>query len=346
MRKNIILLAALILIGCTIQKQNIQATSTIIDTTVRATATSPIVFPTPSPTITPSPTYIPSSTFTPTPTTKPLTEREQVIAQHELERIQYLSEQGPALSIPALEYHSDNYYTLYPNGAVVELSPPAFVDQMSWFHDHHVHSVTGEELIAWLKGEIELPARSVILTFDLGNKPLESIYRMVSVFKQYQMFAIFTIYSYGMDPSESVVCAPDNCWQAYIDAYASGYVTIGSHTITHRDFATLSASVGLNELLRSKKLIEEKIGQGLVVNILTWPYESVPPWGDKISTIGFEAAFGGNTYPILKNTAWLNKPEDFFKLPRIIPPGSGGISGRPNGKTIEEIMIMYTNGWK
>ena len=331
-------------LGCTTQKQNIPATSTTTQTITKISIATPTILPTQLPTLTPTSTSTLLPTFT--PTTRPLTIREQVLAQHEQERIQYLSEQGPALSIPALEYHSDNYYTLYPNGAVVELSPAAFVNQMSWFHENHVHSVTGEELILWLKGEIELPARSVILTFDLGNSPLESIYRMVAVFKQYQMFAIFTIYSYGMDPSESIVCAADNCWQAYIDAYASGYVTIGSHTITHRDFATLSASIGLDELERSKKLIEEKIGQGLIVNILTWPYESVPSWGDKISTIGFEAAFGGNTYPILENTVWLNKPEDFFKLPRIIPPGSGGISGRPNGKTLEEIMRMYTNGWK
>ena len=159
------------------------------------------------------------------------------------------------------------------------------------------------------------------------------------------MFGIFTIYSHGMDPSESISCKGDICWPAYRDAYASGYVTIGSHTLTHRDFATLSADEGLQELSASKALIENKIGHGLVVNILTWPYESVPSWGNQISSIGFKAAFGGNTYPILSNTVWLDKPEDFYKLPRILPPGSGGVSGRPNGKTINDIMMMYTNGW-
>lgn len=303
------------------------------------------VTPTPSATPTPSftPTVSPSPTFVPTATA--MSERDQVLAQHEQERINYLAEQGAALSIPALEYHSDNYYIPFPNGAIVELSPAAFVTQMNWFHKNHVHAVTSEELISWLKGEIELPARSVILTFDLGNRPLISIYRMVEVFKKYQMFGIFTINTYGMDPSESISCKDDICWPAYRSAYASGYVSIGSHTITHSDCATQSADEGLSELYQSKVLIENKIGQGLVVKILTWPFESVPTWGDQISTIGFEAAFGGNTYPIQKNTVWRDKPEDFYRLPRILPPGSLGLSGRPNNKTLEEILKMYTNGW-
>lgn len=293
------------------------------------------------PTLTPTVTDIPS----PTPTPTPQTERDLVLAQHEQERIQYLAEQGAADSIPALEYHGDNYYIPFPNGAVVEISPEAFKNQMKWFSENHIHAVTGDELISWLRGEIELPARSVLLTFDMGNGSLASIERMLKVFQEYKMFGIFTIFTYGMDPSQSVTCKGDICWPAYRDAYASGYATIGSHTLTHRDFATLSASEGLNELAQSKALIESKIGQGLIVNVLTWPFESIPSWGSQISSVGFEAGFGGNTYPILSNTAWLNKPDDYFQLPRIMPPGSGGISGRPNGKTLEEILTMYTNGW-
>jgi len=267
------------------------------------------------------------------------------LAAHEAERIAYLAEEGPAATIPVFEYHGDNYYFQIGN-AIIETSPAEFNRQMEWFHENHVHSVTVKELTDWLAGKIELPARSVVLTFDLGNASVPAITRIIPVFTRWQMFGIFTIYLDRMNEGQSVLCVNDVCWQAFRDAYLSGYVDIGSHTVTHRDFATLSEAEGLAELATSKSIIEEKIGNDLVVSSLTWPFESVPKWGPDISAIGFNIAFGGNTYPILENSIHWDKPQDFYELPRILPPGSDGISGRPNNKTLPQIMQMYTIGWK
>jgi hypothetical protein len=328
-----------------------------IPATVKAQSTSPLPISTTVPTITIVPTETPTPTATapPTPTLTPSpvpSEREITLARHEEERVQYLAEQGPAIQIPVLEYHGDNYYFEYSNGAVVELNPAGFESQMKWFHENRVHAVTVQELNDWMQGKIELPARSVILTFDIGNGSLSAINRIIPVFVDYQMFGIFTIFVDGMNANESSKCINDICWQTYRDAYLSGYVDIGSHTMTHKDFATMTEEEGLAELITSKNIIEENIGNGLIVTTLTWPFESVPKWGANISSIGFTSAFGGNTYPILENTIWRNRPEDFYKLPRILPPGSHGISGRPNNKTLLQIMQMYTlansnsGGWK
>ena len=303
--------------------------------TLTPTATSTAT-PTLPPTITPSPTQNPDpATWT----------KEEVLANHEKERLAYLEEQGPAKSIPALEYHGDNYRIPF-GAAVVELAPEGFESQMAWFHENHVHAVTGEELHQWLNGNLELPARSVILTFDLGNNGLNSVPRMLEVFRKYQMFGLFTVTHYGMDAGTSILCPDDRCWDAFRVAHNSGYVTIGTHTITHRDFSTIDRVEGLAEIENSKRIIEEKIGNGCEVFILTWPLEAVPSWAKELKTIGIDIAFGGNTYPILQNAAWLDKPEDWFKLPRILPPNSNGLSGRPGGKTLEEIMKMYTTSWE
>lgn len=303
--------------------------------TLTPTATSTAT-PTLPPTITPSPTQNPDpATWT----------KEEVLTNHEKERLAYLEEQGPAKSIPALEYHGDNYRIPF-GAAVVELAPEGFESQMAWFHENHVHAVTGEELRQWLNGNLELPARSVILTFDLGNNGLNSVPRMLEVFRKYQMFGLFTITHYGMDAGTSILCPDDRCWDAFRVAHNSGYVTIGTHTITHRDFSTIDRVEGLAEIENSKRIIEEKIGNGCEVFILTWPLEAVPSWAKELKTIGIDIAFGGNTYPILQNAAWLDKPEDWFKLPRILPPNSNGLSGRPGGKTLEDIMKMYTTSWE
>jgi peptidoglycan/xylan/chitin deacetylase (PgdA/CDA1 family) len=226
--------------------------------------------------------------------------------------------------------------------AVVELEPEAFEAQMKWFYDNHVYAVTGQNLIDWINGKIELPARSVVLTFDMGYNSAKAIHRIIPEFEKYGMFGIFTIFTKFMNEGESVNCVNDACWEAFRYAYLSGYVDIGSHTMTHRDFATLSEKEGMNELANSKETIEEHVGNGCIVSILTWPYESVPKWGKDISQIGFTIAFAGYQYPILQNAMWKDKPEDFYQEPRVLPPNSNGISGRPNGKDLEGIMQMYT----
>ena len=312
--------------------------------------------PTPLPTRTPSATLPPSATPTITPTSTPTLvpsatptsdpatwTREEVLARHEEERKAYLKVQGPAKSIPALEYHGDNYRIPF-GAAVVELSPEGFESQMAWFHENHVHAVTGEELREWLSGSLELPARSVILTFDLGNNIINSGPRMLEVFRKYQMFGLFTITHYGMDAGTSILCPDDRCWEAFRIAYNSGYATIGTHTITHRDFAQVDEKEGMAEIEKSKQIIEENIGNGCEVFLLTWPLEAIPAWAKNLKSIGIDIAFGGNTYPILENAVWKDKPEDWYRLPRILPPNSNGISGR-GGKTLEEIMKMYTTSW-
>ena len=314
----------------------------------------PTPLPTPSPTATlpptATPTFLPTPTATllpsPTPNLDPATwTKEEVLAHHETERQAYLEEQGAALSIPALEYHGDDYRMTIAGG-VIELAPEGFEAQMAWFHANHVHAVTGEELRSWLNGDIELPARSVILTFDLGDGTSQvKVPRMIEVFRKYQMFGIFTLYHGRMDAGTTVNCPDERCWDAFRISYLSGYTTIGTHTITHRDFSKVDEKEGLVEIAESKRIIEEKIGNGCEVFILTWPLEAVPSWAREIKSIGIDIAFGGYTYPILQNAVWKDKPEDWFKLPRILPPNSNGISGRPGGKTLEEIMKLYTLSW-
>lgn len=328
----------------------------LLSTTLLLSACAqPTPLPTPLPTATLPPTLTPTllPTFTPTitPTITPNPDpatwtKEEVLANHEKERLAYLEEQGPAQSIPALEYHSDLYW-MY-NGAL-EMSPKAFESQMVWLHENHVHSVTGDELRDWLNGTLDLPARSVILTFDMGAHSSQYVPRMLDVFRKYQMFGLFTIYhptnhSEGMDAG-STNCPDNRCWEAFRIAYNSGYATIGTHTITHRFFATVDEKEGLAEIEESKRIIDEKIGNGCEVFILIWPHEDVPSWAKNLKSIGIDIAFGGNTYPILENAVWKSKPEDWFKLPRVFPPNSNGINGR-GGKTLEEIMKMYTASWE
>lgn len=278
------------------------------------------------------------------PTQEALSPKELWDMNHEEERVSYLAQQGPAVTIPALEYHGDEYYMEISDIIDYILTPEAFERQMKWFRDNQVHAVTGDELIKWLDGEIELPRKSVVLTFDfVGETKAHSLPRMVNVLNKYGMHGILAIMSLNMDEDQSERCAEDFCWQVIRDAYQTGTVTIASHSIYHVPSANLSEGNGLAEFSNSKKLLEDRIGNGLVVNILSWPYENIPEWKDKVYYIGYELAFGGSTYQINDNAIHLSRPWDRYNLPRVFPPNSNGLSIRPWGETMEKIMEMYWN---
>jgi peptidoglycan/xylan/chitin deacetylase (PgdA/CDA1 family) len=315
---------ALVLSGCAKKIENITNTIT----------------PTPTGTKEPTKTQEPTKTPTPEPTKQTY---ENWQNKHELERISKLEKYGPARTIPAFEYHSDNYGMGSSGGKAIDMTPQSFEEQMKWLHDNDFHAVTGDELKQYIHDETyNLPARSIILTFDMGNPEScgpEPVERITNVFNKYNMHGIFTIWTIQMDDDPSRgFCTNNSCWDAYKKATTLGVATMGTHTNSHRDFATLSSREGLRELALSKQKIEEKTNSKC--EVLTWPYESIPEWAKSIDNIGIYTAFGGNTYT-MKENAVHKTDTNWYNLPRILPPSTDGYSTRPYGEDMDGIMSMY-----
>ena len=294
----------------------------------------------PTPTQVKEPTTTRSPTLNQTPT--PMSQIEQSLVIHERERLEYLEIQGPAETIPALEYHGDEYHFNF-SGFICEIDQDAFSEQMEWFKTNQVHSITGDELIKWLNGKIELPRKSIVLTFDIvGEIKSHMVPRIAQTMKKHGMHGILTIKTMNMGSSD---CCPGTCcWEDIRKGYETGVLTIGSHSVYHVSSPLLSKENGLIEFSNSKSIIEEGVGNDITVNILTWPYEDVPTWKDSLTSIGFEIAFAGTVYPLEDNTIHRNRVEDRYLLPRVLPPNSDGLSIRPFGKTLQEMMGMYWKG--
>lgn len=81
------------------------------------------------------------------------------------------SELELAKSISILSYHHllKNEENPFPNNNSV-LSVEKFQEQMKFLHDNNFNTITLNELEQFLKGEIELPKNSVVITFDDGYK--------------------------------------------------------------------------------------------------------------------------------------------------------------------------------
>jgi len=263
-------------------------------------------------------------------------ESTQAAESAELQRL--VERYGPALIIPAFEYHGDNY-SMYDG--CYDMNPLTFRQQMEWLKNHDFHAVSGPELVGFLDGSFQLPARSVILTTDSGNTSTSSIPRMLDVLEKYGMHFHTFIWTHKMEAGETIDCRNDVCWGVFREAAESGLFTIGSHSESHSDFSQMTAQQGIEDILTSKREIKERLG--VEVYSISWPFESCPDWANQLKNYGFSCAFGGHSAPILECQVRFGDSDSLrWNLPRLLPPNTNGVSGRPSGKTLEEIMWENT----
>jgi peptidoglycan/xylan/chitin deacetylase (PgdA/CDA1 family) len=258
------------------------------------------------------------------------------------ERLRLIRKYGPATRVPALEFHGDNYY--FYDGAYC-MNPPTFKYLMTLLQENEVWAANSDEVVAYIQGHLELPTRSIILTTDSGNVSHTSLERMIPVLQETGMHFISLIWTRFMQANESVLCQGDICWNGFREAKDSGVFSFGSHSETHRDLALLSPEEGLIDMLDSKKEIEEMLG--ITPQLISWPFESVPSWAPILADHGFVGSFagGGSRKTMLENVILPNESSP-WDLPRLLPPNIGSLtSGRPGGKTMQEMLEMFTDGF-
>lgn len=320
-----------------------------------ATLAPPTAAPTGVPTIVP--TKVPEPTVTPVPA---VYAEERAMVREVMKNYGYIDEDklsevywkrmqakidkyGPAKRIVAFEFHGDDY-SMY-DGAY-SMMPEKFAEQMRYLLDNEYHFVTGPELVGCVEGWLTLPARSVIMTTDSGNASMKSLPRMTALFEsllaEYGYAPHFNAYIWTKDmtPEESVGCVNDRCWDGFRKALNSGFFSIGTHTESHDYFAEFTLDEGLTDLEQSRKEIKENLG--IEVNGITWPYESCPiTWMNQLKKHGFVYAYGGWSRSLGQGFTY-SEDNLAMCLPRIFPPNPNGLSGRPNGQTLEQILNTMT----
>lgn len=86
-------------------------------------------------------------------------------------------------SIPILAYHDFDYQINLKEDDEWTDSVENFESQMKYIHDNSYTTISMEEFYCWKKGKCTLPKKSVLITFDDGNK---SIYNFVyPIMKKY-----------------------------------------------------------------------------------------------------------------------------------------------------------------
>ncbi|HOX96604.1 MAG TPA: polysaccharide deacetylase family protein [Candidatus Woesebacteria bacterium] len=306
--------------------------------------------------------YLSTVTSTPSPTIEPVlvSERQKirlimegygVVEESQLndeywERLaSQVSKYGEAKRILTLEYHGDNY-NMYDG--TYSMNPEEFESEMRYLLDNDYHFVTGPELVGYLEGWLKLPTRSIILTTDSGGNSDESMPRMIALFGNLEAeygvapHMISFIWTTSMDPELEIQCRDDACWQTFREAIQSGYFTIGSHTETHRDFSTLTDVDTTWDLETAAKTINSNLG----INVygISWPFEKCSTNPTLVSNMGYKFAFGGFSRDRYQLFTYSRDNEPLC-LPRLFPPNRHGISGRPSGMTLAQMLDEMMNAF-
>lgn len=231
--------------------------------------------------------------------------------------------------LPILMYHSISHST---NEKIRPwtVPPESFAEQMAYLHKHAYTPLTVTQLVqARSQKTNKLPARPVVITFD--DAFADFFTAVLPVFKQYNFrgtLYIPTAYVGGTSgwlSQEGEASTPILSWEQLREISAS-QIECGSHSHSHPQLDMLSRSAVLNEITRSKKLLEEHLEQDVVSFAYPYGYSTVTI-RRMVQKAGFLSAC--SVVSTLSSAA-----DDPFALPRLrVDPDL----------TIEEFAILLTD---
>jgi N-acetylmuramoyl-L-alanine amidase len=191
-----------------------------------------------------------------------------------------------ALRVPVIEYH-DSEFSMGPK---VRMRTDWFLAQLKWLSDNGFHSLTGAELIRFVRGEAQPPKKSFALRFDLGA-PVYSNVRdvIVPALQQYGFHAIFFALTSSLREDNRNNCIS---WSNLLEWEATGLVEIGSHGVNHPDYQKLTIAGQRWDARESRKLLEVKLNHP--ISFFAFPKDSVPTRPDLVlKPLGYDLAFDG-----------------------------------------------------
>ena len=154
-----------------------------------------------------------------------------------------------------------NYHQIQNKSTSLSIPLADFDAQMRYLSSQGYISITPEELYSGLSGELELPKKPVLITFDDGYA--DNYTNAFPILKYYGMRAtIFII------PAFVGVYQNYLTWDEILEMQDAG-ISFESHTMHHYKLEELPDDEIRSELLNSKLALEEHLGQP--VEFLAYP---------------------------------------------------------------------------
>lgn len=154
-----------------------------------------------------------------------------------------------------------NYHQVQNSHHSLAVPIADFDAQMEYLSSHGYVTITPDELYSGLNGELELPKKPVLITFDDGYA--DNYTNAFPILKYYGMRAtIFVIPAFVSKYNNYLT------WEELREMEAGG-ITIESHTMNHYKLEELPDDEIRSELLNSKLILEENLGHP--VEFLAYP---------------------------------------------------------------------------
>ena len=232
-----------------------------------------------------------------------------------------------------------------------EITPAVFEAQMKELKDRGITVISLQDLLAWKRGEKNIPPRCAVITFDDGWK---SQYEVAwPIMKKFGYTFTMFIYTEGV-AGGSLGGGQAITWEQLADMRDNG-IDIEAHTATHQDLReghTITLMEGgkrtkkkltgaeyeqwvQNEVVASKQLLEQRLG--IRINCFAVPFGN---YNERVKEIarnaGYEAMFTVYGQPIRYTSPMdaigryaieANKPKVFEDAVKMIATSSGGPGG-------------------
>lgn len=185
-------------------------------------------------------------------------------------------------NVPIFIYHHVAQLPATANSALRRWTviPEKFEEQIKWFAQNGYHTITMAQLTAHLKKGQPLPPDTIILSFDDGW--VDHYTTVLPVLKKYNFTGTFFVTTDSVGHSAFV------SW-AQLEEMSKAGMDIQAHSLTHPHLDKLSSEEAFEEIMGSKKAIEDHLSKPAVV--FAYPFGS---YNDAVIRMvkraGFESA--------------------------------------------------------
>lgn len=252
-----------------------------------------------------------------------------VYAMQELPQVDASAEVPPEQEeetyVPILMYHNINdQYD--PANASVEMSEEDFREQMETLKEAGYTTITFEEYLDYENGLAELPDKPIMINFDDGY--LNNYTRAYPILKELGMKATIFVITGRMGMSGGVTY-PHFTWEQAKIMEDSGVIDIESHTNFHNNLKDVSLETAIQELRKSKYLIQKNLGKDATV--LAYPYGD---FTEEVKQAAKDAGYLAAVKVKLGNPGVNRKGQDVYELKRLTV--YGGMTGEQLLELIQE----------
>lgn len=216
--------------------------------------------------------------------------------EKDLNRFENIKLTSESIGVPVLYYHSVNKNA----DNEVTITPEMLEEELNYINDRGYTTITIKELYDYLQNNQSIPEKSIVITFDDGY--MNNYTEAFPILKKLNMKA--TIFCVGNSLDGSYYLSEDA-----IKEMSDYGIDIESHTINHLHLDTLSYDDQLEELKRSKEILENITGK----EVLSVAY----PFGDYNDDTLKATKDAGYKLAFTTHLGLSDRNDNIFELDRI-----------------------------